>query len=95
MTREELNEIPLGSRILIKDEFFDEPHPDLVNFLGTIQVLERIEYMSDITWAYFKGVPQPFTATELVEVVTDMPLIDEDQYDLGDLNILIGGVSDV
>ena len=46
MTREEFDNIQPGTKMRIGDCFVEDPHDALIEYLGTVQVLERIEINS-------------------------------------------------
>lgn len=94
MTTEELKDISPkpGTRMLIKDHFVETPHEDLYPYLGTIQIIERIEMASE-AWIYFENVPQPFAASEVECVVGGVDTIDESEYDVSDMSMIFGEVT--
>lgn len=88
MTRIECESIEPGMQCLIADDFVEDPYTGLEKYLGTIQVVERIEFIGS-GWIYFEGLPQPFAFSEVV-CVTDAPIIDDENipYQLGDFNLI-------
>lgn len=93
MTRDECRELKPGMRCLIANDFVEDPHPDLREYLGTVQVVEKID-TSSIGWIYFKDLPQPFAMSEVVCVKYIMESIDDDTipYEHGDVAMILGGV---
>lgn len=93
MTREEFNLLEPGMKCLIGNTFFEDQCDELEEFLGTIQIVERIEH-GGRGWIYFKDLPQPFAMSEVARVVYDHVVIDcgDSPYDHGDIGLIFGGV---
>lgn len=81
-----------GTRMLIKDHFIEAPHDDLVEYLGTTQVLERVEKAGEM-WLFFEGLPQPFALSEIECVVNKSDIIDEEDYCAPDMTLIFGEVA--
>lgn len=92
MTREEFNDVQPGTKMRIADDFVEDPHDDLVEYLGTVQVLERAEFGST-GWAYFEGLPQPFAFSEVECVLYELKEIDDGDYEISDMSMIFGGGS--
>ena len=90
MTREEFKDILPGTKMKIGYDFVEDPHDDLVEYLGTVQVLERTEF-SSTGWAYFEGLPQPFAFSEVECALYELEEIDSDDYEVSDMSIIFGG----
>lgn len=71
MTVEEAKRIEPGMRLLIEDHFVMDPDDSVEEFLGTAQVVSKIDATGDDVWVYFDGVPQPFSNEEIVGVFID------------------------
>ena len=92
MTREEFKDIQPGTRMRISSGFVEDPHDDLVEYLGTVQVLERTEF-SSTGWAYFEGLPQPFAFSEVECALYELEEIDSGDYEVADMSMIFGGGS--
>ena len=92
MTREEFEDIQPGTRMRISADFVEDPHADLVEYLGTVQVLERTEF-SSTDWAYFEGLPQPFAFSEVECALYELEEIDSGDYEVADMSMIFGGGS--
>ena len=77
---------------MIKDHFVEEPHDDLYEFLGTIQILASIEKAGEL-WLNFIGVPQPFAVSEIECIVGGSDVIDEEGYCTPDMSLIFGEVT--
>lgn len=91
MTKEEFRDIRPGMRLRIGPAFVEDPHDDLVDYLDTVQVLEKVD-LYGTGWAYFEGLPQPFAISEVECVVLEMDCIDEEEYSVGDMSMIFGEV---
>ena len=89
MTREAFEDIQPGTKMRIGDCFVEYPHDDLTEYLGTVQVLERIEF-SSTGWAYFEGLPQPFAFSEVECVLYELEEIDDGDYEVSDMSMIFG-----
>ena len=92
MTRDELYGVKVGTKMLIKDHFIEEPHELLVEYLGTIQKMERVD-LDGNGWVYFENLSQPFAFSEIECVVEDVDTIDEVEYDVADMSMIFGKVT--
>lgn len=92
MTRSECEGLEPGMRCLISDDFVEDPHESLNEYLGTVQTIERIE-SSGAGWIYFEGLPQPFAFSEVVSIY-ETPAIDDETvpYSIGDIDLILGKV---
>lgn len=92
MTREECKSLKRGTKCLIGDEFVEDAHDDIKKFLGTVQIVERVEDVS-CGWIYFENVPQPFAFSEVVSIVSEVRCIDDESvpYQSGDICLIFGG----
>ena len=91
MTKEEFRDIRPGTRLRIGPVFVEDPHDDLVDYLDTVQVLEKVD-LYGTGWAYFEGLSQPFAISEVECVVSEMDCIDEEEYSVGDMSMIFGEV---
>lgn len=89
MTREEFNDVQPGTKMRIGDSFVESPHESLVAYLGTVQVLEKVEF-GGVDWAYFEGLPQPFAFSEVECVLYELEEIDDGDYEISDLSMIFG-----
>lgn len=89
MTRAECEDLRPGMRCKIGERFVEDPHPSIEEFLGTIQVVEKVDYAS-IGWIYFENVPQPFAMSEIEYIVHDEIVIDDENvpYECGSFELL-------
>lgn len=80
-------------RCLIAEDFVEEPHSELRKFLGTIQIVERVDH-DGVGWIYFEGLSQPFAMSEVVCVKYHVDSIDDESvpYDCGDIDLILGEV---
>ena len=92
MTRKEFEDIQPGTKMRIGDCFVEDPHDDLIEYLGTVQVLERTEFGST-GWAYFEGLPQPFAFSEVECALNELEEIDDGDYEVSDMSMIFGGGS--
>lgn len=92
MTRGECESLMPGMKCLIGDDFVEDPHESLNEYLGTVQTVERIE-SGGTGWIYFKGLPQPFAFSEVASVY-EAPVIDDETvpYSIGDIDLILGEV---
>lgn len=91
MTRDDFKDIHPGMMLKIASEFVESPHPDLVEYLGTTQVFQSADY-SGVGWVYCEGLPQPFAMSEIKYVVRHCECIDDEDYDVGDISMILGQV---
>lgn len=92
MTREEFEDIRPGTKMRICDDFVESPHESLVEYLGTVQVLEKVE-LGGVDWAYFEGLPQPFAFSEVECALYELEEIDSGDYEVADMSMIFGGGS--
>lgn len=92
MTREEFKDIQPGAKMKIGYCFVEGSHEDLVDYLGTVQILERVEY-GGVDWAYFEGLPQPFAFSEVECALYELEEIDDGDYEVSDMSMIFGEVA--
>ena len=92
MTRKEFKDIQPGTRMRIGDYFVESPHESLVEYLGTVQVLEKVE-LGGVDWAYFEGLPQPFAFSEVECALYELDEIDSGDYEVADMSMIFGEVA--
>lgn len=92
MTREEFNDIQPGTKMKIGDYFVESPHESLSEYLGTVQVLEKVE-LGGIDWAYFEGISQPFAFSEVECALYELEEIDDGDYEAPDMSMIFGEVT--
>lgn len=92
MTREEFKDIQPGTMMKIGHGFVEDSHEDLVDYLGTVQILERVEY-GGVDWAYFEGLPQPFAFSEVECALYELEEIDDGDYEVSDMSMIFGEVA--
>lgn len=92
MTREEFKDILPGTKMKIGYEFVEDPHDSLIDYLGTVQILERVEYGGS-DWAYFEGLPQPFAFSEVEYALYELDEIDSGDYEVADMSMIFGEVT--
>ena len=92
MTREEFDDIQPGTKMKIGECFVEHPHESLLEYLGTVQILERVE-LGGTDWAYFEGLPQPFAFSEVECALYELEEIDDGDYETSDMSIIFGEVS--
>lgn len=89
MTRVECEVLQPGMRCMISERFVEEPHPDIEQYLGTIQTVDRVDFGST-GWIYFVGLSQPFAMSEVEYIVYDDIVIDDENipYECGSFDLL-------
>lgn len=93
MTRYECEDLEPGMKLLIGDRFVEEECDEVEEYLGTVQVMERMD-LSGTGWIYFKDLPQPFACSEIVGVYQDHVIDDETvPYESGDICLIFGEVT--
>lgn len=93
MTRDECRALEPGMKLLIGEHFVEEECDEVEEYLGTVQVMERMD-LSGTGWIYFEDVPQPFACSEIVGVYQDHVIDDEAvPYEPGDICLIFGEVT--
>ena len=92
MTREEFKDIQPGTKMKIGYDFVEDPHDSLVYYLGTVQILERVDHGGS-GWAYFEGLPQPFAFSEVEYALYELDEIDSGDYEVADMSMIFGEVA--
>lgn len=93
MTHADCKSVEPGVLLKIGNSFVEPEHPDLVEYLGTVQVVEKIDF-SGTGWIYFKELPQPFAMSEVAGFYTDNTIDDATvPYLVGDMCLIFGEVS--
>ena len=89
MTREKCLEIRPGMKCLIAEDFVESPHSAIEEYLGTVQVVEKVE-PDGVGWVYFEGMSQPFAFSEIERIEYDVQSIDDENvpYILGDVHLI-------
>lgn len=92
MTLDECRSLKPGVKLLIGDHFVEEECKEVEDYLGTVQVIERMD-LRGTGWIYFENLPQPFACSEIVCVYNDTVIDDEAiPYESGDMCLIFGEV---
>ena len=92
MTKEAFLNMPKGTRLLVGKEFLVGDDHRIEEFLGKVVTFDHFD---GNRWVYFKEGPSdcPFRADE-IECVSEDYIIDAGkQYEIGDMNLIFGEVS--